>query len=119
MIDIVPTEVRRLNSKAKQTEIFPMHTSLKLKNSDRTLQNVAIHRGIVCTSHVESIVEELEWEWEGGRIPFTPLCYIHFGKGKFLISLIFLGYPEQPEDIREKITELECDLVIKEVKEVT
>ena len=106
MVDIINTEIK------ENEKIIPMHTSLKLKNSSYSLENVAINRGIRCSNHVESIVEELEWD---GKL-FTPLCYIHFGKGKSLFSLIFLEYDEQPEDIREKITNLQCDLIIKEVR---
>lgn len=107
MVDIINTEIR------KDKKITPMYTSLKLKNSGYSLENVAINRGILCSNHVETIVEKLEWD---GKLS-TPLCYIHFGKGKFLLSLIFLEYDEQPEDIREKITNLQCDLIIKEVKD--
>ncbi|MCK4733060.1 MAG: hypothetical protein KAT65_11450 [Methanophagales archaeon] len=116
-VNIVATEVRKFNSKAKQTEIFPMFASLKLNNSNLILENVAIHRGIVCDSHVKSIVEELEWEREWERMRFTPLCYIHFEKGKFLVSLIFLEHDDN-RVVREGITNLLCDLVIKEVKDV-
>lgn len=112
MVDIVATTLRSLEPREPVSS--PMRASLKLKNKDLTLTDVAIHRGIACTNHVESIVEELEWEEGGGIIPLTPFCYIHFGKGKFLISLVWLD--QQPEDIREKITNLLCDLVIKEVR---
>ncbi len=104
MIDIVST------TKEKDKKSISLHTSLKLKNIEDSIENITIRRGILCSNHVESIVEELEWE----RMRFIPLCYVHFGKGKFLFSLIFLN--EQTEDIKEKITNLQCDMVIKEVR---
>ncbi|OQX50360.1 MAG: hypothetical protein B5M53_12630 [Candidatus Cloacimonas sp. 4484_209] len=89
------------------------------------LDSVAINRGVVVgkvekgerkieVNHVKSMVEELEWD---GKL-VTPFCSIYFGKGKFLVSLAFLEYDKQQEDIREKITIHQCDLVIKEVKDI-
>ena len=107
MADVIETETR------KDGEKIPMSASLKLKDSSYNLENVIIHRGILCIDNIESLVEELLWEGK----PFTPLCYVHFGKSKFLFSLIFLEYDKQPKDIREKIINLQCDLVIKEVRD--
>jgi len=107
MVDILDT-----------TQLISKPISLKLKDGDLTLTNVIVDRSILCTEHVESVVEELglEWMWKGERrvTQFTPFCYIHYGKGKILASLIWLD--RQPEDIREKIINLICDLVIKEVR---
>jgi hypothetical protein len=112
----------------KEGSITPMTYSLKLKNNllgMNELGSVAINRAVVVgkvkenerkieVNHVKSIVEELEWKGE----LVTPFCFIHFGKGKFLVSLAFLEYDKQPEDIREKIINLQCDLVIKEAKDI-
>lgn len=114
MVDILATEVNRFNPETGNIERLGKQISLKLKNKDLVLQDVAIHRGIICTNHVESVVEELDWEKDGAVVPFTPFCYIHYGKGKILASLIWLD--EQTEDIREKITDLQCDLIIEEVR---
>ena len=103
-----------------------MYCTLKLKNNLlglNAIKSVAINRGVVVgkvengkrkieVNHVKSLVEELEWE---GKL-VTPLCSINFGRGKFLVSLIFLEYDKQSEDIREKISNLQCDIIIKEVK---
>ena len=106
MLDVMHTEVK--NNKI----IIPMHTTLKFKNSKVRLENVVINRGVRCNiQHIESIVEELEWD----EMMFTPLCYAHYGKGKSLLSLIFLESDEQQEEAREKITNLLCDLIMKEV----
>lgn len=114
-INIVATEIREFDVKTKRTEIFPMLTSLKMKDSNFTLEGVAVHRGIVLDSHVKSIVEELEWEREYEKIQFTPLCDIYFGKkGKFIISSIFLEYVN--DEIAEKIVDILCEQIIKEIR---
>lgn len=113
MVDILATEVNRLNPKTGKIEKSVKQASLKLKNKDLTLDNIVIHRGIVCDDHAKSIVEELDWEEDGKMIPFTPFCYILYGKGKILASLIWLD--QQSENTREKITNLLCDLIIEEV----
>jgi len=121
-INIINTET------TKGEYINPMYSSLKLKSSllkSNYLDSVAINRGVVVgkvengerkieVNHVKSMVEELEWD---GKL-VTPFCSIYFGKGKFLVSLAFLEYDKQQEDIREKITIHQCDLVIKEVKDI-
>lgn len=66
---------------------------------------------IIEVNHVKSIFEELEWE---GKL-VTPFCSINFGDGKFLISLVFLEYDKQPEDIREKIILLLSEVNITDV----
>ncbi|NWF77298.1 MAG: hypothetical protein HXY36_01680 [Chloroflexi bacterium] len=116
MVDILATEVNRLNSKTGEIERFPKQATLRLKGKDLTLENIIIHRGIICTNHVNSVVEELDWEGDRGVIPFTPFCYIHYGKGKILASLIWLD--QQPEGIRERITNLQRDFIIEEVRNV-
>lgn len=109
-------------------DINPKYHSLKFKtslSSSNDLNSVAINRGVVVgkvekgerkieVKHVESVVEELEW---GGKL-VTPFCSIYFGKGKFLVSLVFLEYDKQPKDIRDKITNLQCDLIIKELRDM-
>jgi hypothetical protein len=103
MVDILATE---------RWSLSPIQ--LKLKAEELTLTNVVINRGILCAGHVKSVVEELEWRGERIKAMFTPFCYIYYGKGKILASLIWLDL--QSEDIREKITNLLCDLIIEEVK---
>ena len=106
MADIMNTEIK--NNK----RIIPMHAALKLKDSNIRFENVVIHRGLRCNkNHIKSIVDELEWD----GMNFTPLCYAHYGKGKSILSLFFLESDEQQEETREKITNLQCDLIIKEV----
>lgn len=105
-VNIINTEERR------DGKISPISPSLKFKSSSDELDSVAINRGIVVGKHVESLVEEIEWQ---GKL-ITPFCSIYFGKGKFIVSLIFLEYDKQSEDIREKITNLQCDLIIEEVR---
>jgi hypothetical protein len=109
MVDIFGTVVNILNPQTKKVVKIPMRSSLKLKDKEVTLENVIIHRGIICTDHVESIVEELDWDDQ----LFTPFCYIHYGKGKILTSLIWLD--QQSEDIKRKITNLLRDLIVREV----
>lgn len=109
-------------------DINPRYYPLKFKTSlskSNDLDSVAINRGVVIgkiekgkrkieVKHVESLVEEVEWD---GKL-VTPFCSIYFGEGKFLVSLIFLEYDKQPENVRGKITNLQCDLVIREVKDM-
>jgi hypothetical protein len=122
-INIINTE------DTKNGSITPRRFSLKPKNnlSDlNEIKSVAINRVVVVgrvekgerkseVYHVKSIVEELELD--DGKL-VTPLCSIYFGRGKFLVSLAFLEYDKQPEDVREEITNLQCDLIIKEVKDI-
>lgn len=117
-VNIVATETRGLNSSTKQTGFYPMYGSLCLKEGGPPIEDVAIHRGIVGAGHVESIVEELEWELEWTRMRFTPLCYINYGKGRILASLLFLECTEQADKVRDKITNLQFDLVIKGVSDM-
>jgi len=121
-INIINTE------RIEGENINPLVCTLKFKtnlsNSD-DLDSVAINRGVIIgkiekskkkieVKHVESLTEEIEWD----RMLVTPFCSIHFGEGKFLVSLIFLEYDKQSENVREKITNLLCDLVIREVKDM-
>jgi len=121
-INIISTE--RLEGR----EIVPLSCLLRLKENVGELEDlgvVAINRGVVVgrvrenekkieASHVKSVVEEVEWE----RYLVTPLCYIDFGKGRFLISLLFLGYDKQSEETKEKVTGLLCNLVVKEISQM-
>jgi len=68
-----------------------------------------IHQGE--KGRVQSVVKEIE---HGGYL-LSPICFVDFGKGKFLISLPFLDGEDQTDSIKERITWLQCALVIKKV----
>lgn len=65
-----------------------------------------LHRG-----RVESIVEEIGEEGQA----VTPLCYVNFGKGRFLISLAFLDSHIQREQAKEQICRLLRELILKSI----
>jgi uncharacterized membrane protein len=110
MVDVFGTEVNIFDPQRKKVVKTPIRSSLKVKDKEVTLENVIIHRAIISTDHVKSIVEELEWD----GLLFTPFCCIHYGRGKILASLIWLDH--QPDGIKEKIIDLLCDLIVGEVK---
>jgi hypothetical protein len=109
MVDVFGTEVINFDPQTRKVVKTPIRFSLKVKDKEVTLENVIIHRAIISTDHVKSIVEELEWD---GQL-FTPFCHIHYGRGKILASLIWLDH--QPDSIKEKIIDLLCNLIIEEV----
>jgi hypothetical protein len=95
---------------------------LKEKNplSDITeVENVVVNRGFrvehdddsARTSNIHSIVKEIKV----GSEYYTPFCYIDYGKGRYLVSTLFLDYQLQSNEVREKITELEISLVLQEI----
>jgi len=63
--------------------------------------------------HVRSIVEEVRLNLD----MVSPICFIYFGRGKFLVSLLFLGENVQSEVACEDITNLLCNLFLKEAEE--
>jgi len=65
-----------------------------------------LHRG-----RVESIVREIDEEGQA----MTPLCYVNFGKGRFLISLTFLDSHIQQEQTNEQISRLLRELILKSI----
>jgi hypothetical protein len=65
-----------------------------------------LHRG-----RVESIVEEIDKKGQA----LTPLCYVNFGKGRFLISLAFLDSRSQQEQSKEQISSLLRELILKSI----
>jgi hypothetical protein len=65
-----------------------------------------LHRG-----RVESIVKEIGEEGQA----MTPLCYVNFGKGRFLISLAFLDSPIQQEQTNAQIIRLLRELILKSI----
>lgn len=108
-------------------EIKPSYHCLKLKDeslSIKEIRSVAINRVALVerrteykdtkrleAGRVQSVVEEIEIN-EQLR---TPICYINFGKGRFLVSLFFLGYDKQLEQAKEQVISLLCELVIKDI----
>ena len=120
-VNVINTET------VKNREIEPLYYSLKLR--DRSLKtgrlsSIAINRAAVVnrrseyetaapveTGRVESIVEEII---NNGQV-ITPMCYVNFGKGKFLVSLAFLDYDKQSDEAKEQITILQCELILKEI----
>jgi hypothetical protein len=60
---------------------------------------------------VESIVEEIGKEEQA----MTPLCYVNFGKGRFLISLAFLDPDIQQEQTKDEISRLLRELMLKSI----
>ncbi|MHA1595503.1 MAG: hypothetical protein ACTSXX_12325 [Candidatus Baldrarchaeia archaeon] len=110
-IRIINTEFKDITSGINK----PLRCSLKFKvdlPGYNNLDNVAINRAIILAEHVKSLVKEISWANES----ITPLCSINFGKGKFIASLLFLEYNEQPENVKEIIVELLCDLIVKELE---
>jgi hypothetical protein len=110
-------------------EIKPNYQCLKLKDGSLSIKeigSVAINRAALIerrteykdakpleVGRVQSVVEEIEIN---GQL-CTPICYINFGKGRFLVSLFFLGYDKQSEKAKEQVTNLLCELVIKEIED--
>jgi len=101
--------------------------SLNLKSSPTStqLEPVGINRAILASTvdeygikheinHVRSIVEEITLD---SGILCSPICFIYFGGGKFLVSLLFLGENVQLEVACEDITNLLCNLFVKEAEE--
>ena len=124
-INIINTEFYR------EGQIIPYFHKLKFKLlNHEELDNVAINRAIVIgeirrvkrndgrietrreihVKHVESLVEDIQSP--DGNFIITPLCRIYFGKGEFITSLLYLEYDKQPEDVKERIIELLCNLMI-------
>lgn len=111
----------------KNEEIEPSYYTLKPKDQSLgigEIEAVAINRVVVIERHseykstkpletgrVDSLVEEIA----GNGQALTPICYINFGKGKFLISLPFLDYDKQSEKAKEQVTDLQSALVVKEL----
>lgn len=123
-------KVRVINTETKQNgEIEPNCQSLKLKDKSvniKGLDSVAINRAALIDRRTEykaakpleigrvlSVVEELEIN---GQL-YTPICYVNFGDGRFLVSLLFMGYDKQSEQVKDKVTSLLCKLMMKELKD--
>jgi len=101
--------------------------SLNLKSSPTStqLEPVGINRAILASTvdeygikheinHVRSIVEEITLD---SGILCSPICFIYFGGGKFLVSLLFLGENKQSDIVCENIIDLLCGLVVKEAED--
>jgi len=125
-VSVVNTEIPGQNG-----ELNPRYYSLKLRNQSlkvKELSSVAVNRAAVIerkpeyksansleTGRLESVVVEIDIN---GQL-LTPIFYVNFGKGKFLVSLVFLDYDKQAELAREQITRLQCELILKEIGKST
>lgn len=110
-------------------KIEPNYSTLKVKEQSfhvKDLDSVAINRAVVVektseygsslsvqTGRVQSIVEEIDRNGQA----LTPICYVNFGKGRFLVSLVFLDYEKQSEESKSQITALQCKLIFHELAE--
>lgn len=120
-VNVINTETIENN------EIKPLNCSLRLRDRSlktKELNSVAINRVAVVERHleyktvkpfetgrVESVVEEIRVDGQNT----TPICYVNYGKGRFLVSLIFLDYDKQLEEAKAQITNLHCELILREV----
>lgn len=79
--------------------------------------SVRVNRAIRCNtnqfSNVESIVEEIGLE-ESRRC--TPLCYINYGQGRFLVSTLFLAADQFSDERRGDILDFLTRLAIEETR---
>lgn len=78
-----------------------------LENESQILHSIDMFRSIVISANVISVVEPI---FIIPRQTFTPLCYIIYGKGKFLFSLFNLSDPKN-----EFIKQVIADLIINQV----
>ncbi len=103
----------------------PMTCVLELKEKEHAInvdkiEDVAVNRAFLVreangdtgSSNIRSIVEEIRI----GSQSLTPLCYIYFGNGHFLISLLFLEYAAQPHNVKTMVTKLMASLILKEIR---
>jgi hypothetical protein len=63
-------------------------------------------------SRIQSVVEEFDQKGQ----KMSPICYINFGDGKYLTSLIFLDYDKQNPQAEKWIVDLLCKLIVNEFK---
>lgn len=127
-VDEVRAHVINTETPVQNGEPNPVYHPLIVKDVSLDIgkmDSVAINRAVILerkseyknakslgTGRIQSIVEELD---KNGQL-FSPVCYVNFGDGKFLVSLVFLEYEKQKEVAREWIVNLLCRLILKEVK---
>jgi len=121
--------VRVVNTESlQQNEIHPLYHNLIIHDNTLGIENlnsVAINRAILLGNvqeykyeqsikmgRIQSIVGEVEYKGQH----LSPLCYINFGHGKFITSLLFLKYHSQNNKTSEWLTNLLCKLMLREIK---
>lgn len=75
---------------AESTELFGWKAEFKEKISEaiKGIKEIKIHRAVVVERNVDPIMEPKRF----GERNVTPLFFVSYGEGKFLISLIFESY---------------------------
>jgi hypothetical protein len=127
-VDEVRASVINTETPTQNGEPNPDYRLLKVKDGSLGiggLDSVAINRAVILgrkseyknsksleTGRIQSIVEELD---KNGQL-LSPICYVNFGEGKFLVSLLFLEYEKQKDAVKEWVVNLLCRLILKEVK---
>jgi hypothetical protein len=115
------THVRVYNIEQTQNGKMVSHT-LRVKEPSfekYEIKNVIVNRAFligsdddsVISGNIHSIVQEIKVESQY----FTPICYINFGRGRYLVSLLFLEYSLQPVDVKTTVTDLLTSLIFREI----
>lgn len=90
----------------KQLSQIAVRRAAVVDRASESKSAAPLHRG-----RVESIVQEIDRD----GLAMTPLCYVNFGDGRFLVSLAFLDAHSQQEQAKEQVSRLLRELILKSI----
>jgi len=78
---------------------------------------IEVHRVAIVEENVEPIIKPREVTFLGSREKCTPLFFVNYGDGKFLISLIFLNATDNSKKMKEVLSKMIIEIAKKPLKQ--
>lgn len=106
----IPKDTQKLTPKNFDLVFRPEHYACG------GITSATVHRALVLDNEPKSTTDQ-RLTSVTQPLPFndhsvTPIFFVSFGTGKFLASLLFLDHPNQSKEVRDRITDLQCALVL-------